>query len=94
MFLLWSPVLPRWIGRAPEIVIRFTEDGKAEEWPRAIEWGGVEETVEVERSWLEERDGIRRACFRLALRDGTVIDVSKPVGGTAWHVERERSVEP
>jgi len=94
VFLLWSPVLPRWIGRSPEILIRFTEGGKAEEWPRSIEWGGVEETVEVVRSWLEERDGIRRTCFRLALRDGTVIDVSKPVDGTAWHVERERSVEP
>lgn len=93
-FLLWSPVLPRWIGRAPEIVIRFSEGAKAEEWPRAIEWGGVEETVEVERSWLEERGGVRLACFRLALQDGTVIDVSKPVDGTAWRLDRERPIEP
>jgi MFS family permease len=93
-FLLWSPVLPRWIGRAPQIVIRFSEGAKAEEWPRSIEWGGVEETVEVERSWLEERDGTRLTCFRLALRDGTVIDVSKPVDGTAWRLDRERPTEP
>lgn len=93
-FLLWSPVLPRWIGRAPEIVIRFSEGAKAEEWPRGVEWGGVEETVEVERSWLEERGGVRLACFRLALQDGTVIDVSKPVDGTAWHLDRERPIEP
>jgi len=93
-FLLWSPVLPRWIGRTPEIVIRFSEGGTAEEWPRAVEWGGVEETVDVERSWLEERDGVRLTCFRLMLRDGTIIDVSKPVDGTAWRLERERSTEP
>ena len=92
-FLLWSPVLPRWIGRAPQIVIRFSEGAKAEEWPRAIEWGGVEETVEVERSWLEERSGVRLACFRLALQDGTVIDVSKPVDGTAWRLDSERPTE-
>ncbi len=92
-FLLWSPVLPRWIGRAPQIVIRFSEGAKAEEWPRAIGWGGVEETVEVERSWLEERSGVRLACFRLALQDGTVIDVSKPVDGTAWRLDSERPTE-
>ena len=51
MFLLWTPVLPRWIGRTPEIVIRFSEGAKAEEWPRALCVGGVEEPVEVVRSW-------------------------------------------
>jgi hypothetical protein len=93
-FLLWSPVLPRWIGRSPQIVIRFSEGAKAAAWPRSVEWGGVEETVEVERSWLEERDGTRLTCFRLALRDGTVIDVSKPVDGTAWRLDRERPIDP
>jgi MFS family permease len=93
VFLLWSPVLPRWIGRAPEIVIRFSEGAKAQEWPRSIEWGGVRETVQVERSWLEERGGVRLTCFRLALQDGTVIDVSKPVDRDGWRLDRERSTE-
>ena len=88
-FLLWSPVLPRWVGRTPEIVIRFYEGARAEEWPRAVLWGGVEETVEVERSWREERNGQRLACFRLAMEDGTLVDVSKPEGATSWRLDRE-----
>ncbi len=88
-FVLWSPVLPRWVGRTPEIVIRFYEGARAEEWPRAVLWGGVEETVEVRRSWLEERNGERMACFRLALEDGTEIEVSKPDGAASWRLERE-----
>lgn len=92
-FLLWSPVLPRWIGRTPEIAIRFYEGARAEEWPRAVLWGGVEETVEVERSWLEERDGQRRTCFRLALQDGTTIEVSKAGEEGGWRLDRELSPE-
>jgi len=90
-FLLWSPMLPRWIGRTPEIVIRFYEGARAEEWPRAVLWGGVEETVEVERSWREERNGQRLTCFRLAMEDGTLVDVSKPEGATSWRLDREIS---
>lgn len=89
LFLLWTPVLPRWIGRAPELVIRFYEGAKAEEWPRAVVWGGVEEAVEVRRSWREQRDGRQLVCFRLAMEDGTVIDVSKLESSDAWHLDRE-----
>jgi hypothetical protein len=88
-FVLFAPVLPRWIGRTPELQIRFYEGTKAEEWPTAVVWGGVEERAEVQRSWLEERDGERRRCFRLALEDGTVIEVSKPEGVGTWRLERE-----
>ncbi|MFB3738823.1 MAG: MFS transporter [Candidatus Velamenicoccus archaeovorus] len=90
-FLLWAPVLPRWVARAPELVIRFYEGAKAEEWPRAVVWGGVEEAVQVRRSWLEERNGTRRACFRLAMEDGTVIEVSRREGATGWSLDREIS---
>jgi predicted MFS family arabinose efflux permease len=90
-FLLWAPVLPKWIARTPELAIRFYEGGKAEEWPRAVVWGGVEESVEVRRSWLEERNGERLACFTLAMEDGTVIEVSKPEGATSWRLDRELS---
>jgi hypothetical protein len=88
-FLLWSPVLPRWVGRTPEIAIRFYEGAKAEEWPRAVLWGGVEEAVEVRRSWLEERNGERLVCYRLEMEDGTLIEVSKPDGAVAWRLDRE-----
>ena len=88
-FLAWSPVLPRWIARSPEIVLRFYEGARAEEWPRAVRWGGVEETVEVDRSWLEEADGERRRCFRLTLQDGTVLQVSRLEPDGAWRLDRE-----
>jgi MFS family permease len=90
-FLLYSPILPRWIARTPELRVSFYEGGRAEEWPRSIMWGGVEERVEVQRSWLEERDGRRLTCFRLALEDGTVLEVSKPDGSDTWRLEREVS---
>jgi MFS family permease len=88
-FLLWTPVLPMWLGRSPEIRIRFYEGARAEEWPRSIVWGGVEERVSVERSWRELRDGIERSCFRLALEDGTVIEVSKAEAEQRWRLDAE-----
>jgi MFS family permease len=92
-FLLWAPVLPRWIGRIPEIVIRFYEGAKAEEWPRAVVWGGVEEPVEVVRSTREDRDGVRLVRFRLALQDGTLLDVARQAPDGAWRIEREAEDE-
>ena len=89
VFLLWVPVLPRWLARAPEIRIRFVEGARAEEWPRAVVWGGVEESVGVVRSSLDERDGVRTRRFRLALADGTVIDVSRDEPDGSWRIDRE-----
>jgi MFS family permease len=89
VFILWSPVLPRWIGRIPELTIRFYEGGRAEEDPRAVVWGGVEETVDVERRSREETDGVRRTRYRLRMLDGTTIEVSKVEPDGAWTLERE-----
>jgi MFS family permease len=89
VFLLWSPVLPRWIGRSPELRIRFYEGARADEEPRSIVWGGVEETVEVRRRWLDERDGERRMRYRLAMQDGTVIEVSKGDADAEWRLDAE-----
>jgi len=91
MFVLWSPVLPRWIGRVPELTLRFYEGARAEEEPRALVWGGVEESVEVERRSLEETDGVRRTRYRLRLKDGTVLDVAKVEPDGTWTLEREVS---
>jgi MFS family permease len=88
-FLLWAPVLPRWIGRTPSLRIRFSEGAFAEEEPRAVVWGGVEEAVDVRRRWLDERDGERRMRYRLAMTDGTVIEVSRADGETSWRLDRE-----
>jgi predicted MFS family arabinose efflux permease len=89
VFLLWAPVLPRWIGRIPEISLRFYAGVRADEEPRAIVWGGVEESVEVERRSLEETDGVRRMRYRLRMQDGTTVDVSRVEPGGPWTLERE-----
>jgi MFS family permease len=91
-FLLWAPVLPRWIGREPEIRLRFYEGARAEETPRVLVWGGVEEPVELLRGWVEEgEDRTRRRFLRLALQDGSVLDVSRPEPDGPWRIERERA---
>jgi hypothetical protein len=82
-------VLPRWISRTPDLRIRFYEGARAEEEPRSVVWGGVEEDVEVRRRWLDERDGERRMRYRLEMRDGTVIEVSRGETEAAWRLDRE-----
>jgi MFS family permease len=89
VFLLWTPVLPRWIAHHPEIVLRSYAGARADETPRSIVWGGVEEPVQVLASAREDRDGQRRLRFRLALADGTVLDVSRAEPDGPWGVERE-----
>ncbi len=76
-FILWTPVLPRWIGRTPEIDVR-TE---------TVVWGGVEEAFEVRRRWTDEAG---RECLRLTLADATVRDVSRSDGRT-WRLDGESS---
>jgi hypothetical protein len=43
----------------------------------------------VRRRWLDERDGERRMRYRLAMRDGTVIEVSRGESESAWRLDRE-----
>jgi predicted MFS family arabinose efflux permease len=90
LFVLWSPVLPRWLARAPELTVRFYAGSRADEEPRVVVWGGVEETVEVRRRWLDERDGERRMRYRLALADGTEIEISRADDEPGWRLDRER----
>jgi predicted MFS family arabinose efflux permease len=89
VFVLWAPIVGRWFGEEPEIVIRFYAGGRADEVPRAVVWGGVEEPVEVVRSRREERNGERRLTFRLALADGTELDVSRAEPDGPWRLDRE-----
>jgi hypothetical protein len=88
-FLVWTPVLPRWLRGTSDLELRFYAGGRADEWPRAVVWGGVEERVEVLGSWIHERDGRRRRRYRLALEDGTTIEVSAVEPGGSWRLERE-----
>jgi uncharacterized protein YfiM (DUF2279 family) len=89
VFLLWAPAIRRWYGREPELEIRFVAGARADESPRAIVWGGVEEPVELVRTWREERNGERRLAFRLALADGTELDVSRGEPDGPWRLDRE-----
>lgn len=89
VYAAWTPVLPLWVRRVPEIRIRFAEGARAEEWPRTIIWGGVEEPVEVVRSGLVEREGRRLRAFRLSLADGSVIEVEQAEPSGEWTLVRE-----
>jgi MFS family permease len=89
VFLLYTPTLPAWIRRAPELHVRFADGDPTR--PRSVVWGGVEERVEVERAWTEERDGRPTARFRLGLEDGTTIEISKGERERDWRLERELS---
>ncbi len=97
-FLLWSPVVGRWFGEEPRLRLRFYAGGRADEAPRSIVWGGADEPVEVVRTWREEREGERRLAFRLALADGTQLDVSRAEPDGLWQLDREgdrpAAVEP
>ena len=89
LFLAWIPLIVRWLRRAATITVRSYAGGRADEVPRTVEIAGVEEPVEVERSWREERAGVRLLCFRLELPDGSRIEVSKPEDGGGWRLDRE-----
>lgn len=88
-FLIWSPLLPALVRGIPAFSVRFSEGGRAEEWPSAVIWGGGEEEAEVIRTALVEQDGQRLRTFRLALADGSVVDVAKPEPDGDWRVVRE-----
>jgi len=47
------------------------------------------EEVKVPGSGGEERDGTCLRRFRLALADGTVIEVSRSEDAAAWRLDRE-----
>jgi MFS family permease len=87
-FLLWAPVLPRWIRGVPEFTLAW--DGPGETVPVAIRWGAAVESVDVLRDWVQPRAGQDRRSLRLQLRDGTVLDVSRPTAGGEWRIDRER----
>jgi MFS family permease len=89
IYLLWSPVVPWWTSRPRRVRLRFYEGGRAEEVPRAVSFAGEEQDVEVERSWVEEMDGVRRRRFRLRLRDGSGMEVAGDSEGNRWVLERE-----
>jgi len=83
VFVAWAPVLPAWLRHAPVIRLRF-DAGRA---PEAIWWGGVEEPVRVLATEVVEREGERRRLYRLALGDGSTLDVSGAEPGGPWLVD-------
>jgi hypothetical protein len=88
-FLVWTPVALRWLRRATNITVHAYAGARADEVPRSVQIGGEETPVEVERSWREERAGVRLLCFRLELPDGSRIEVSRAEDGGPWHLDRE-----
>jgi MFS family permease len=80
IYLLWTPVPPRWIERSRWVEVRFYSGGKADEVPRSIVIGGEEEPVEVVRSWNEEIEQggvvVRQRRFRLRAEDGSLLEIT------------------
>jgi predicted MFS family arabinose efflux permease len=87
--VLWVPLIRWWLARAASLTVRMYAGGRGDEVPRAVQLGGVEELVDVERSWHEDRAGIRLLCFRLRLADGSRIEISKAEGEMRWRLDRE-----
>lgn len=77
-----------WRRRVPEpIEVRSYAGGRSDEIPREVVLHGSPVGVaEVERSWTEDRGGMRLRCFRLRLEDGRRIQVSQ---GATWRLDRE-----
>ena len=93
-FVAYAPVLPLWLRRSSSLEVRTYSGGRADEDVRSIVLGGEESDVTVERSWHEERAGERLLCFRLRLKDGSRIEISRTEdGGAAWHLDRELSAK-
>jgi MFS family permease len=97
VYLLWTPVLPRWVRRPRWAAIGFHEGSRAEEVPRTLDVAGERVRVEVLRSTLEERDGVRLRRYRLRTTDGEVLDVAEApavggpgsASGSRWRIERD-----
>jgi MFS family permease len=78
VFLAWTPVLPWLVARRAQIDLRMNDAGL----PISLHWGAASEPVTVlEASALG---------YRLALEDGSVIDVRRANGAPGWRVLRER----
>jgi len=89
LMVAYAPVLPRWVRHSTSLEVRSYAGARADEQPRSVVMAGVEEPVEVERSWREDRAGVRLLCFRLRLRDGSRIEVSRPEAEGEWRLDRE-----
>ena len=82
VFLLWVPVLPRWLRNVPEIVVRVDADGE----PEQVQWGGVSEPVTV----LEAQGPGR---WRVRLADGTILAIGRLPDGR-WEIAEELTDSP
>jgi predicted MFS family arabinose efflux permease len=89
-FVLSSPVLPLWLRRSASLEVRTYSGARADDEIRSVVVGGEESDVTVERTWLEDRAGERRLCFRVRLRDGARLELSRSEDGSGeWRLDRE-----
>jgi len=78
VFLAWTPVLPWLVSRRAQIDLRMNDAGL----PTSLRWGAASEPVTVVEA--------SEVGYRLALEDGSVIDVRRAIGAPGWRVLRER----
>jgi hypothetical protein len=89
VYLLWTPALPVWVRRPQRVGVRFYAGAKADEVPRSISIAGEEEEVEVLRSFVDERDGVRSRRFVLRTAGGDHVRVSAVQGDPSapWRID-------
>ena len=89
LYLVWTPALPVWVRRPRFVDVRFYAGGRGDEVPRSIVFAGEEDAVEVLRSVVEEREGVRRRRFRVRTADGEQLEiVAEDVPAARWSIER------
>lgn len=79
-YLAWALVAVRWIGSPVRARVHFYAGGRADEVPRSVRIGSEDLPVEVVSSRIEERNGVRRRCFRVRGADGDLDLVEDPSG--------------
>jgi hypothetical protein len=93
LFLLWTPVLPRWVRRPRWVTVRFVAGGSADETPRAVVIGGEEEPVRVVSASRElvsaGGESVQRRRFVLRTPEGAIMEITGGDQDRRWRLVRD-----
>lgn len=88
-YLAWSPVPGRWVRRPRWATVRQYAGGRADEVPRAVVIGGEQLDVQLVRTALEERNGVRQDRLVVRTTDGVQLELVRRGADRRWRIERE-----
>jgi MFS family permease len=89
VYLVWTPVTPRWVRAHRWAEVRFYAGGRADQVPRSMVIGGEEEPVQLIGSWDEDRSGVRLRRLRVRTQSGSTLDLTGESNASRWMIERE-----